>query len=555
MTGKIFRSTFLTSLLVLISCIVLIFGVLFDVFEKQITKELADEVKYIAYAVENGNNGILETPSSDDKRITLISPDGTVLADTIADTDGMDNHADREEVKQALEFGSGTGSRYSKTLMEKTLYYAIKLKSGNILRVSTTQYSVAAILLGLLQPMIFILFAALVLSFLLSSKVAKNIIKPINSIDLDNPENSDTYEELTPLLHKILNQNKIISKQIESARHMQKEFKLITEKMNEGFLIIDKYSNLLSCNSAALRLLDAKKSEGSVLALNRSEKFREAINSVLGGKRAESTMLHDDRVYSLIANPVTESGETVGAVIVIIDITESAERENIRREFTANVSHELKTPLTSISGFAELMMNGSLPDDTVKDFSKTIYSEAQRLISLVSDIIKISELDEKSEQFMSEPVDLFELSHDVAARLKMSAGKKNITINLFGASAFVFGVKQILDEMIFNLCDNAIKYNKENGSVDVIINTTADKVKLSVKDTGIGIPTSQQDRIFERFYRVDKSRSKAVGGTGLGLSIVKHGAMYHGAEIKLESEVDKGTIITISFDKYIPDEN
>lgn len=547
MTAKIFKSTFLTSVLVLIISLVLTMGILFSFFEGQIKKELQSEADYIEYAVTQHEEGFFKNFSSGEKRITLIGADGTVLEDTSANPAEMDNHADREEVKDALLKGSGTSVRYSKTLTEKTVYYARRMENGNVLRISTTQYTVMTVVLGLLQPLIYVLVLALILSFALSSRVSKSVIKPINEIDLDHPENSDAYEELTPLLHRILNQQKTIKKQLNEAKKHRDEFKLITENMSEGFLITDRDGRLLSCNSAALKLLDADENDGTVLSLNRTGDFRKTVHAALSGERAENTMTHGENTYNLIANPVFEGDKTIGAVIVIIDVTESRRRELIRREFTANVSHELKTPLTSISGFAELLSAGGVPEDTVTDFAKTIYTEAQRLISLVSDIIKISELDEKSVCYEKENVNITELSRDVARRLKMSADKKNVKIGISGEDISVYGVRKILDEMIFNLCDNAVKYNKEGGTVEIRVKKEDGKTVLSVRDTGIGIAPSQQSRVFERFYRVDKSRSKAEGGTGLGLSIVKHGAMYHGAEIKLTSTPGEGTEVTVIF--------
>lgn len=549
MTNKIFRSVFFTSVLTLAAGLVLAFGVLFGAFEDRIEKELKSEAGYIAYSVENGDTDFFSKFSGSDKRVTLIAANGDVIADTQAAASDMDNHADREEVKDALKYGSGTKVRYSETLTEKTIYYAQRLSNGNVLRVSTTQYTIVTIILGLMQPMIIVLVIAMALSFFLSSKVSKKLIQPINSIDLNNPENNDTYEELSPLLHKIINQRRTIDGQIEKAKQVQEEFKLITENMSEGFLVIDKNAKLLSYNSAALKLLDASAAEDNVLTLNRTSGFIDAVSNALKGRHAENTMLHADRTYNLIANPVFDKESVIGAVIVIIDVTETAKREAMRREFTANVSHELKTPLTSISGFAELMKSGGIPEETVVDFSNSIYTEAQRLISLVSDIIKISELDEKDNRLDRESVNLYELAAEVINRLKPAAEKKNISFMLKGGDAETFGVRSIIDEMIYNLCDNAIKYNKNGGSVTVTVNNDGDKAKISVKDTGIGIPKTQQDRIFERFYRVDKSRSKAEGGTGLGLSIVKHGAMYHNADISVESEIEKGTTMTIAFNK------
>lgn len=550
MFSKIFRSSFLTSMLVLLMSFFMIFAVLFEYFETQIFTELENEAEYISYSVISEGASYIDNFNGDGKRITLVDTDGTVIADTSANAEELGNHSERTEIKEANATGVGKSSRYSETLMKKTLYYAKKLDDGTILRVSTTQNSVILILLGLLYPMIIIIVLALILSLVLSNRVSKKIIKPINAIDLENLSENITYEEITPLLKKISAQNKTIDCQLKEAKQRQEEFKLITENMSEGLLVIDKNANVLSYNDAALRLLEiTDTTNGSVLAFNRSKGFRESVEAALTGKRCENEISIEDNTYSVIANPVSVNEKIIGAVIVILDITENVKREQLRREFTSNVSHELKTPLTSISGFAEMMMHGGTPENTVVDFSATIYNAAQRLIALVSDIMKISELDEGVVLPEREKVDLYGLSKDIITRLTPVAEKRNITFNLIGDSAYVMGAEKILDEMIYNLCDNAIKYNKENGIVDVIINTTSNKVNLTVRDTGIGIPQADQKRVFERFYRVDKSHSNQVGGTGLGLAIVKHGAIYHDAQITLESTEGKGTNVTISFDK------
>lgn len=548
MTKKIFRSSLLTALLVLAVSLFFIFGILYQYFEEQLINELKSKAEYISYAVELGGADVLEKISDGDERITLISSDGTVISDTDANADEMENHLERTEVKQAAENGSGTSVRYSDTLTEKIIYYAVKTPDGNILRVSVKHYTVVTILLGLVQPILVILLIAAVLCFVLSSKVSKSIVKPINSLDLDEPENNNAYEELSPLLKKISRQRKIIDEQLQTAKQMQEEFRLITENMSEGFLMIDSERNVLTYNSAALRLLGiSEPPSGNVLAINRAGPFRSAVERALSGGRSENEMTFGESSYSLIANPVFADKEVIGAVIVILDVTERVQREQLRREFTANVSHELKTPLTSISGFAEMMVNG-VPNDIAADFSRSIYDEAQRLIVLVGDIIKLSELDENSARFERERVNLRELSENVVKQLRFAAENKNVSLTVVG-NAQITGVRKILDEMIFNLCDNAIKYNKDGGSADVVISSDTEKhtVTLTVRDTGIGIPVYAQSRIFERFYRVDKGRSKSAGGTGLGLAIVKHGAICHNAEIRLKSEENKGTEISVIF--------
>ena len=549
MNKKIFRSSVAVALVVLLSSIVLIMGILFQYFENQLKSELESEANYIAYAVEKQGLDYINNFSNSNKRITLISPDGDVIADTSANESELGNHADRQEVIDALKNGKGTSIRYSNTLAEKTVYYAMKMDDGNILRVSTTQYTVVAILLSLIQPILIVFVVAIVLSFVLSQKISKSIIKPINELDLDHPSNNEPYDELAPLLQKISKQKKTIEKQVKLAEKKQEEFRLITENMKEGFIVVDKQMNLLTYNRSALKLLGISKERPDDILSTGNDHLTFAISKALDGEREKSDLTLGNNNYRLIANPVFEKDMVIGAVILIIDVTESVKREQLRQEFTSNVSHELKTPLTSISGFAEIMKNGGTPDAVVTDFSTSIYDEAQRLISLVNDIIKISELDEKNVQSDSEEVDLYEMSADILGRLKPVADKRNISLNLIGESIVVSGVAKILDEMIYNLCDNAIKYNADNGTVDVILSESNHHIKLTVRDTGIGIPQAEQERIFERFYRVDKSHSKEIGGTGLGLSIVKHAAIYHNAEIKLKSELGKGTSVTVMFNK------
>ncbi len=548
MTKKIFRSFLLTTLLTLAVSMFFVFGILYQYFEEQLMNDLKSKVVFISHAVESEGADYLERIGDVGERVTLIAPDGTVIADTEANAAEMENHLERSEVKQAAENGSGTSVRYSETLTEKIIYYAVKMPNGNILRVSVKHYTVITILLGLVQPILVTLLIAAVLCFVLSSKLSKSIVKPINSLDLDAPENNDAYEELAPLLKKISRQRRIIDEQLQTAKRLQEEFRLITENMSEGFLVINRERNVLTHNSAALRLLKiSEPPNGNVLAVNRSEPFRNAVERALSGERSENEMMFGESCYGIIANPVLNDGEVIGAVIIILDVTERVRREQLRREFTANVSHELKTPLTSISGFAEMMVNG-VPDDIAADFARSIYDEAQRLIVLVGDIIKLSELDENSARLEQERGDLRELSEDVAKRLGLAAENKNVAVTVIG-NAQITGVRKILDEMIFNLCDNAIKYNKNGGSADIVISSDAEKhtVTLTVRDTGIGIPGYAQNRVFERFYRVDKGRSKSAGGTGLGLAIVKHGAACHNAEIHLKSEENKGTEISIIF--------
>lgn len=550
MNKKIFRSTCLVAFFVFLLSLVMIFGILFGHFESMLTKELKSEAEYIAKAIDQAGEDYLSAIDSYDARITLISPDGTVLFDSTSDSSSMENHLDREEVQEALKYGAGESNRISNTFTEKTYYYAVKTANGDILRLSNTQFSIFQLLLSLLQPMSFVCAAALIIAAVLSSKVSKSIVAPINSIDLENPENSEVYDELSPLLTKIANQKNDIDRQIKEAMKNQERFRIISENMSEGFAVTDSEGHLLTYNKVLLNILGMEEKDTSnILKYNRSKEFIKCMEEVLGGNHSECTINVGQSIYSVMANPVFDGTSVIGSVIVLFDITSKIEGEKMRREFTANVSHELKTPLTSISGFAEIIKNGGLPREVVEDFSVSIYEEAQRLITLVNDIIKLSKLDEESSLYSFEQVDLHDVANRVVSRLKNDAEGRNLTVSVIGGSATVPAVLQITEEMIYNLVDNAIKYNKEGGNIDILINDSQSSASIIVRDTGIGIPLSHQSRVFERFYRVDKSHSKEIGGTGLGLSIVKHGAMYMGASVKLESEEGKGTSVCITFKK------
>ena len=551
MFKKIFRSSLLTAMIVLLASIFLIMGILHGIFENQLEDQLQKETAFVATAIENEGISYFDNLSKDGDRVTLIDKDGTVLADSQVDVSKLENHGDREEVKQAETEGRGQSVRYSSTMTEKTVYYAQKLDNGQILRISADQFTIVTILLGISQPIAIVVIAAIVLSLILSTNVAKHIVEPINDLDLDDPMENTVYDELSPLLRKIAHQNSTIEEQLKEARQKQEEFRIITDNMSEGFIVIDNQMKILTYNAAALKLFGAEqKTPENILALSRSKPFRDAIYKSLDGEHSQAEMTTDERVYSIISNPVYDTEqEVIGAVIVVIDITEISRREQLRREFTSNVSHELKTPLTSISGFAEIMKSGGTDEATVVDFSRSIYDEAQRLVSLVSDIIKLSELDDGTIEYEPETVDLYTLSLEIASRLSPQAQEKKIHFTVNGEKAEITGVRKILDEIIFNLCDNAVKYNRSGGDVKVSVKNSADTVTVTVSDTGIGIPTVQQDRVFERFYRVDKARSKSIGGTGLGLSIVKHGVMYHNAQISLESKENEGTTVVINFPK------
>ena len=547
MTKRIFRAIFLVALAVFLAGTALIMGALYNYYSGIYESQIQEEAAYLSTAVEDLGLPYLEGLERGSHRITWVNSDGTVLFDSAANEDRMENHLDREEIQEAMADGVGESERYSDTLSERSYYYALALNDGSVLRVSGEQYTVLSLLLSIGHYIILVLVVALALSLFLASRISKAIIRPLNGIDLEHPEDVDTYDELSPLLGRIASQNRQIRTQLDEMKAKQQEFATITENMNEGLLVIDQQTAVLSYNTAALRLLGADKVEGSVFSLNRSEQFRDAVDASLHGRHSQALMELSERTYQLIANPVHEHDQVVGAVLLLLDVTEREERENLRREFTANVSHELKTPLTSISGFAELMKNGMVKPEDVPHFAGNIYSEAQRLITLVGDIIRLSQLDEGTTGLEKVPLDLAKVTESVVERLRGAAEQRGITFSLQLEQATVLGNQQILDEMVYNLCDNAIKYNKEQGSVHVTVDPNKGHPVLTVSDTGIGIPYAEQGRVFERFYRVDKSHSKEIGGTGLGLSIVKHGAAYHNAKVELESVPGKSTTVRVLF--------
>lgn len=550
MTSKIFRSIIVVAGVVLSASFLLIFGVMYSYLTSQLRDELRNEAIYVAKAVEISGVDYLKQ-LEDSNRITLVGEDGMVIYDTQINSKNMEKHNDREEIKEALLEGVGEDIRYSTTLSEKTIYYAVRMKDGNVLRVAQEQETVLTILLGLVHPLLYILAVMFLLASCLAIRVAKRITEPMNNLDLEHPEQNIAYDEIAPLLTKIHRQKRFIKEQLDEAKRKQQEFEMITENMQEGFLILDPKMEILSCNSSMRQLLGMEEAyqHQNVLKFHRTEKFQKILKNVLNGSHQQVELKFQDIYYQLIANPVFENdGKTVaGAVLIFMDITEKRYGEQIRREFTANVSHELKTPLTSISGFAEIMENGIVKQEDIPKFAGNIFKESQRLISLVNDIIKLSRLDEGDIFYKPEKIDLTALVKQVKERLELTAQKKGITIKVEGQEANIDVVPQIAEEIIYNLCDNGIKYNKEGGEVLCTIEKKKEGVLFTVKDTGIGIPLSEQGRVFERFYRVDKSHSKEIGGTGLGLSIVKHGIAYLGATMKLESREGEGTKISVFF--------
>ena len=537
--------------LVLAVGLIAVMGILYNDFDGQMREELSKEALYLAYGVDQQGVDYLKNIKDKNARITYIDQDGTVLYDNKADAAEMENHSDRKEFQEAEKYGVGESSRYSDTLSEKTIYYAQRLKDGTVLRVSGTQDSVLALVENLVLPLVLVLFLMLILSGIMASVISKRIVKPVNELDLEHPEENQIYEELSPLLSKIHRQNREIQNQLELAKQQQAEFSLITENMQEGLIVIDKYTMILSANSSAWSLFRVDKvSQGeSVYCLDRAEDFRHAIEQVLSGEHAELILKLNGSDIQLIANPVIRGQKTEGAVILLVNVTEKLERENLRREFSANVSHELKTPLTSISGFAEIMQDGLVKEEDIPQFAGRIYKESQRLLQLVEDVIQISQLDEEKTSYTWDPVDVYQVCKNAFESLKEKAQSMNVHLYICGDSMKVEAVRTLLEEAVYNVCDNAIKYNRNDGSVSVFLTQTAHEIQIVVKDTGVGIPREDQDRVFERFYRVDKSHSKEIGGTGLGLSIVKHAVGTLKGSVILRSEEGCGTEICMKFPK------
>lgn len=538
MTGKIIRSLFSLAMLVLVIGAALFSGILYGYYEKQSFASLAQEAEQLQQTMEYVSPEQMRSAD----RITLISPDGTVLYDSVARADAMENHLSREEVVQALREGTGKSSHYSSTVLKKNLYYALRLEDGNILRLSREQSSLGAMLLNMAWPIAATVAGLLLLAAGLSVRLARQITQPINAISPDDPQ--DVYPELQPLTQRLRQQRETIRNQMDELSRRMREFSAMTENMSEGFLLIDLRGHVLTENHSASMLLPT---DADNIAKCSQRELCQAAQQALTGQRCERLLQQGERTLSVIASPVLESGQVTGAVVLTLDVTEREQREKLRREFSANVSHELKTPLTSISGFAELMSQGLVPVDKVREFSLDIQKECTRLTNLVEDIIDLSRLEEGGGDMTWEDTDLYTLCDDVLQSLEPVAKRQAVTLRLAGESLQVRGVYQVLREMIYNLCDNAIKYNRSGGSVTVTAARRAGRASVAVADTGIGIPYEDQSRVFERFYRVDKSHSRAIGGTGLGLSIVKHAAALHGAEIKVQSRPEDGTVITVLF--------
>ena len=549
MTQKIFRSICLACLAVFLSSLVLIMGALYGYFSRTQLRQLQVETALAAQGVSRDGADYFDRLDVSGLRFTWIAADGSVLYDSASDSSAMENHLEREEIQQALSTGTGTSTRYSSTLLERLLYAAQRLPDGTVLRLASSQYSVVTITLGTLQPILLVAVIAVVLALVLASRLSKRLVRPLNELDLDDPLSNDCADELAPLLRRIDSQQRQLRAQQSQLRQRREEFAAVTNNMSEGLLLLSAKGAVLSINPAAARLLGTDKDcvGQDLLSVNRSLELQNLIAQARAGRRAEAVLPLSAGSYQIDANPVVSDGAVSGVAVLMFDVTERESAEQMRREFTANVSHELKTPLHSISGCAELLLNGMVKSEDVERFSRQIYTEAQRMITLVDDIIRLSRLDEGAEGMQWETVDLFSLAEDTVRRLSSTAQAADVSLTLTGEDVSIRGIPQLLEGIVYNLCDNAIKYNRPGGSVTVNVRRVPGYVQLSVADTGIGIPPEHQGRVFERFYRVDKSHSKEVGGTGLGLSIVKHAARIHNAQLDLRSTPGEGTTITVRF--------
>ena len=548
MTKKIFQSILLVAGCVLLASLLIIMGFLYDYFGGVEKNQLRDELSLAAAAVEDGGTDYLSQLTADRYRLTWIAADGSVLYDTRTDAESLENHASRAEVSQALTPGTGESTRYSSTLMEKTMYYAQRLDDGTVLRISISRATVGMIAVGMIQPLLIVLIVALILSGLLARRLSRRIVDPLNSLDLEHPLDNDAYEELSPLLKRIHRQHVEIQMQLRELREKTDEFTQITGSMREGLVLLDEHGSILSINAAAQALFgaDAQCVGRDFLTIERSHEISAAIQAAAADGHSEVRAERAGRVYQFDISRITSDGKFLGTVILAFDITEQEFAERNRREFTANVSHELKTPLQGIIGSAELIENGMVRPDDLPRFVGHIHAEAARLVTLIDDIIRLSQLDE-GDAMPTEPVDLLAVSQEAAENLHDAAAARNVTVSVTGQPAVLPGVRRLIYEIVYNLCDNAIKYNRDGGRVDVTVAADAGSSSITVADTGIGIAPEHQARVFERFYRVDKSHSKASGGTGLGLSIVKHAVQYHHGRIELESTPGTGTTIRVVF--------
>ena len=553
MTKRVFRSICLVALTVFLASLGIIMGALYSYFSQTQRSQLKNQTILAAQAVSHEGLDYLTELDIDGCRVTWISADGAVLYDSKTDYDNMENHLEREEIRQALRTGYGESARYSSTLMEQTVYAAQLLPDGTVLRLSMAQYSVLTLMIRMGRSICLMILVAVILSLWLAHRLSQHIVQPLNQLNLDDPLSNAEYDELKPLLNRIDSQQLQLKGQENELKRKQREFDTVTNHMSEGLVLMNETCNVLTMNPAAARIMGLVRPYAGInfLTLNHADVLEPLLSTALEGTHAEDTVKLPLGDYQVDASPVRSGDKVSGVVVLMFDITEKKQLELQRREFTANVSHELKTPLHAISGYAELLKGGMVRAEDVPHFSEKIYSESQRMIRLIDDILKLSRLDEGADGMSREPVDLYLIAQEALRDLEEAARQANIKLTLTGDSCPMEGFPHLLSGIVTNLCTNAIKYNHPGGKVDVILKNTDQEIVLTVSDTGIGIEPEHQERIFERFYRVDKSHSKAVGGTGLGLSIVKHAAMIHNAKIDLRSIVGLGTTIQVSFPKNI----
>lgn len=551
MTKRIFRSICMVAMGVFAASVALFMWVLYNYFSNVRKSQLKEQTYFVARAVANEGIRYFDGLDTAEYRITWVEEDGEVLYDNRWDSDEMENHLERAEIKEAFANGFGESSRYSVTLMERTLYCAMRLPDKTVIRLGVLQNTLLMLFLGMAQPVCMIIAIAFALSLLFAARLSKQIVKPLNELNLDAPLNNEGYDELFPLLYRIDSQQKQIKSQSDKLLQKQKEFDTVTENMTEGIILLNASGTVLGINRTATQLLGVGQAciGRHILSVSCSAELSELLRKAEKGLHAEKRINLGDNRYQMLLSPVISGGELSGFVLLAINITEKEKTEKMRREFTANVSHELKTPLHTIAGSAELLLNGIVQEKDRQDFYHRIYKEAQRMIRLVEDIIRLSHLDEGAEAMKSEEIDLYALAGETVQALLPEAKNMGIEISMDGEPAVISGIPQLIQSIINNLCDNAVKYNRKGGRVFITVTNREDCAVIAVTDTGIGIPAEHQERIFERFYRVDKSRSKETGSTGLGLSIVKHAAGLHNANIELQSTADEGTTVTVIFPK------
>ena len=550
MIKKIFRSTFFATLGVLLVTLFMVVGLLYGYFTQVQKEQLQTETALAAQGVSLEGQDYFNELKMSNVRITWVDNQGKVLYDNESDAQIMDNHANREEIKEALKDGYGESVRYSKTLTTQSLYSAQRLDNGTVIRLSVTRHSILVLLFRMFQPLVLILILAFLLSLWLSHSIAKSIVLPLNRLDLDHPLENDAYEEISPLLRRIARHQKEVTEREVVIEQRQSEFDTIISKIKEGMILLDNNCRIISINQAAQDILQTDQTclGKDMLQILRNLSLNNWLEKGLQGRKQEGILQLDDAHYKVMVRPIQSEDKVTGLAILFFDVTDQLQAEQLRREFTANVSHELKTPLHLISGYSEMLASDVVAQKDVPQFAEKIHSESQRMIQLVEDIIKLSHLDE-SEELAMEPVNLYQISEEVLDSLSAKANERHINLHLLGEPAYITGNHALIHSLIYNLCDNAIIYNRDKGDVTVNVTSNKDNIVLTVQDTGVGIAKDEQERIFERFYRVDKSRSKKLGGTGLGLSIVKHAVNQHHADIKVESQLGLGTKMTVIFYK------